>query len=251
VQQPAAFGQQPPTAAQPPFPQPPFPQPQPGQPPLGQPQLGQPPFPPPQPGQQPAGYPPAGYPPAGYPPAGYPPAGYPTGYPPAGGPLDPGNMAGQFAVLESPAPKRRRGLVIGIVVAALVVVAGGGGIGAFLLTRDTSKGQATPTAAVTGFFTAIYTDNNVTEASRFVCADSRDPAKLTTKINEIKAQDTKYNNPRYSWSNPESQPNGPDETIVTSTVTVATSNEQKASQNLRIVATRHNGWFVCEIQQTG
>jgi hypothetical protein len=33
-------------------------------------------------------------------------------------------------------------------------------------------------------------------------------------------------------------------------VTLRTAEEQKATQNLRFVTTRSNGWFVCEIQQT-
>jgi hypothetical protein len=39
--------------------------------------------------------------------------------------------------------------------------------------------------------------------------------------------------------------------VLTTTVTLRTSNEQKATQGLRFVMTRHNGWWVCEIQQTG
>jgi hypothetical protein len=184
------------------------------------------------------GQPPVGPPPYPYQQFGQP----PTGYPSPAGPFQPAAMA-------APTGGRRRGLLIGLVVLVLVLI--GGGATTFLLTRDTSKGQATPTAAVAGFFDAVYTDHNVTEASKYVCADSRDAGKLTAKINQLKKQDDAYENPRYSWSTPKAQQNGPDEAILTTTVTVATSNEQKASQNLRVVATRHNGWWVCEIQQTG
>jgi hypothetical protein len=213
----------PPTAGQPPYPQsaPPYPQ-------------SGPPYP-----QSGPPYPQSG-PPYGQPPFTQPQGAYPlppTGYLPAGG--------------MEPSPRGRRGLVIGIVIAALVVIVGGGGAGAFLLTRDTGKGQATPGTAMDSFFTAVYTDNSVTEASKYVCSSSRDQKKLTTKINQIKQQDAKYDGVKYSWSSPQSKSSGKDETILTTTVTLTTSNEQKATQNLRVVTTRHNGWWVCEIQQTG
>jgi hypothetical protein len=204
---------------------------------------------------QPAGYPSApGTPPttwgapgapAGQPPVGYPPApnqygapGYPPPYPPS------------FPPVEQPPARKRRGLVIGIVAAALVVVLGGGGAAAYLGTRDTTKGQVSPSKAIDGFLTAVYTDNDVSKASNYVCSQARDRAKLTAKINQIKQQDSGYESAKYSWSAPKTVQTRTDETILTTTVTLRTAEEQKATQNLRFVTTRSNGWFVCEIQQT-
>jgi hypothetical protein len=176
--------------------------------------------------------------------------GYPISAPPYGAPGYPPPFPPPFLPAQQPPAQKRRGLVIGLVVAALVVLAGGG-TAAFLLTRDTTKGQSSPSAAIDGFLTAVYTDNNVAKASTYVCSDARDRAKLTTKINEIKRQDTGYEGARYTWSTPKTEQTRKDETILTATVTLRTTEEQKATQNLRFVTTRSNGWFVCEIQQTG
>jgi flagellar basal body-associated protein FliL len=144
-------------------------------------------------------------------------------------------------------PQSRRGLLIAIIALALVVVLGGGGVAAYLLTRDTGKGQASPTAAVNGFLTAVYTNQDVTEAARYVCSPARDKAKLSTKINEIKAQNAKYESPTYKWAAPKTEQTRTDEAILSVTITLRTANEQKATETVRIVTTRSNGWWVCDI----
>ena len=179
----------------------------------------------------------------------------------AGQPTDPPpSWPGRFAPLaeDSGEPDRwsaparrlrlRRRLIILLV--ALVVLAAGGGAG-YLLTRDTSRGQATAADAVDGFLTAAYSHHDAVGAARYVCATSRDTGKLTTKINEITRQDSGYGAVQYSWSTPAAERAGADEAVLTTTVTLRTGNEQKATQRLRITATRHNGWWVCEIQQSG
>jgi flagellar basal body-associated protein FliL len=225
-----------PVGYQPPFPpqsgyQPPFP-PQPGYPA----QPGQPGFPV-QPGQP--GF--AVQPP--FPPTSVVPF-------PAGAPADPYLLA----QLGQPAPKwRKRGLLITvIVVAALLVLAGGGTTAWYLASHNPGgKGQATPADAVQGFLTAVYHDADPTKAAAFVCRPSRNRAKLTKKINDIKQQNATYDTPKYDWTPPKTESAQPDKTILSATVTLTTANEQSATQELRFVTTRNNGWWVCEVNQAG
>ncbi len=132
----------------------------------------------------------------------------------------------------------------------VIVVLAGAGTATYLLTRNRDKGQASPDAAVTGFLTAVYTDLDVTEAGRYVCPTARDKGRLTAKINQIKTQNAGYQSPKYSWSAPKTEQTRADEAILTTTVTLWTGEDQRATQALRVIATRANGWWVCEVNQT-
>lgn len=181
----------------------------------------------------------------------YPPSqGYPQPY------LPPPPVAPQpYQWYQQPEPpKKRHRLLITILSVVFVLFLGGGGVSAYLLTRDNTKGQATPEAATDGFLTAIYTNHDATAAARYVCPQARDGAKLTAKINEIKQRDSQYELPKYTWSTPtvkQDASTGQNEARLTLTLTLRTANEQKAVQSLLIVATRHNGWWVCEVKQGG
>jgi hypothetical protein len=210
----------------------------------GYPPPGTPGYPPPQPGYPPGSTPPAqSYPPAqGYPPtSGVP---YPTSGPPGTYPYGPP---------APPPPKKKRGVLIAVIaVAALLVLCGGGGVAALLATQHSSggKGQATAYAAVQGFLTAVYQDGDATKAATYVCNTARDRAKLTKKINEIKQQNATYDTPKYSWTPPSTDSSRTNEAILSTTITLTTANEQTATQKLRFVATRNNGWWVCEVTTT-
>jgi flagellar basal body-associated protein FliL len=209
------------------------------------PTLPMPPAPPMQVPQQPP-YPPLQPPYPTYPPS----QGYPQPY------LPPPPEAPQpYQWYQQPEPpKKRHRLLITILSVVFVLFLGGGGVSAYLLTRDNTKGQATPEAATDGFLTAIYTNHDATAAARYVCPQARDGAKLTGKINEIKQRDSQYELPKYTWSTPtvkQDASTGRDEARLTLTLTLRTANEQKAVQPLLIVATRHNGWWVCEVKQGG
>jgi hypothetical protein len=208
----------------------------------------------PQPGGPQSGHPQPGYPQPGYPPAqpGYPPA-QPAGYPMSAPPYPMGGPPGPYGYGPPEPPKKKRGaLIAAIVVVALVVLCGGGGVATYLLTRNSSggKGQATALDAVQGFLTAVYQDMDPTKAATFVCRDARDKAKLTKKVDEIKKQSAGYDTPKYDWSPPTTEQTRANEAILSTTVTLTTANEQSATQKLRFVATRNNGWWVCEITQT-
>jgi hypothetical protein len=138
-----------------------------------------------------------------------------------------------------------------IIAAVLVIVVlGGAGTATYLLTRNHDKGQASPDAAVTGFLTAVYIDRNVTEAARYVCPTARDKGKLTSKINQIRDQNARYQSPVYSWSSLKTEQTRTNQAVLTTTVSLWTGEEQKATQALRVTATRANGWWVCEVNQT-
>ena len=176
-------------------------------------------------------------------------------YPPSQGYPQPFPPPPSTAYLEYPPPeppRKRRGLLIGILIGVFVLLLAGGGVSAYALTRDNTKGQATPEAAVDGFLTAVYTNQDATAAAKFVCPQARDRVKLSAKIDEIKQQNSQYELPRYSWKRPVSQKDfhGPDtEVELATTVTVRTSTEQHAEQPLLFIATRQNGWWVCEVKQ--
>jgi hypothetical protein len=168
--------------------------------------------------------------------------------PPQPPPLAPHEWYQQAA----PPPKKRKGLLIGILSAVFVLFLAAGGASAYVLTRDNTKGQATPAAAVDGFLTAVYTNHDATAATRYVCPQARDRAKLAAKIDEIRQRDSKYELPKYSWRAPQADKQATaDEARMTTVVTLRTGNEQKAQQPLLFVTTRHNGWWVCEVKQGG
>jgi flagellar basal body-associated protein FliL len=183
----------------------------------------------PQYGQQP------GFPPYGQP--GFPPYGQQPGFPPYGQP--------------APPPKKSRALLVTLIVVALLVVLGGGGIGVYFATqpKETGKGQASPTLAVDGFLTAVFKNQDPNQAANFVCAHSLKKDKLTAKIKEIKDQGRKYDSPRYTWNAPTVDKTDKSEATLSVTVKLSTADEQAAQQNLKIITTKGDGWFVCEVSQ--
>jgi hypothetical protein len=218
----------------------------------------QPPFPPYSVPVQPTpGYPtsaPPGYPtsaPPGYPTSA--PPGFPTSAPPGYQfPTSAPPGAYQWGP-PAPPPKKKRGVLIAVLVAAAVVlVCGGAGVGIFLATQNNSggKGQASAVEAVQGFLTAVYQDMDATKAATYVCKTSRDKAKLTKKINEIRTQNATYDTPKYTWDTPTTAETKTNQAVLSTTLTLTTANEQTAVQKLRFVATKNNGWWVCEVTQT-
>ena len=220
----------------------------------------------------PAGYQPPFPPPAGYQPPFPPQPGYPAQpgqpgfpvqppfpptsgvpFPAAGAPFPAGAPANPY-LFAQPAPKaKRRGLLIAVIaVAALLVLAGGGITAGYLVGHNPGgKGQATPSEAVQGFLTAVYQDADPAKAATFVCRPSRDKAKLTKKINEIKQQNATYDMPKYDWTLPKTESTQSDKTVLSTTITLTTDNEQSATQKLQFVTSKNNGWWVCEVNQAG
>lgn len=187
---------------------------------------------------QPGWAPPAGSPGWGQPP-GQP--GPDQAYPPAG--ADPAAPAGK--------PRKRRGVLIAaIALAVALVLCGGGGLAAFLLLRNSEPGPGAPdpVAAVDRFLTAVYNDQDATQASNLVCAEARDPDKIKKKVDEVRGYAQTYRNPRYRWDPPKVDQQSTEQARVSATVTMTTGDEKTAQQALAFtVLKKDSGWRVCEI----
>ncbi|WP_319460492.1 hypothetical protein [Micromonospora sp. RTP1Z1] len=158
---------------------------------------------------------------------------------------------GGYPAYQSPAaPKKRRGLLIAsIVLAAAILLCGGGGTAAFLTLRDTEDGQGAkePAVAVDGFLTAVYKDRDAKKAATFVCSASRDGEKIASKVAEVRKYAAEYQNPRFRWTTPKVDNQTGDRATVTTKVTMTTSDEKVADQDLRFTVVRKTGWWVCEV----
>ncbi|WP_232074767.1 Rv0361 family membrane protein [Phytohabitans suffuscus] len=151
-----------------------------------------------------------------------------------------------------PGPERKKSrtpLILSLVGVIVVLLCGGGVTAAVLLMRNTepNDGAAEPVAAVQDFLKAVYNDQDVTKANDLVCAESRDETALTTKVDEIKANSTKYKNPRYKWDEPKVDSQEPESATVSVKVTMTTQDEKVAEQQLKFTVVQKTGWFVCEI----
>jgi hypothetical protein len=148
-------------------------------------------------------------------------------------------------------PRKRRGVLIAsIVLAVALVLCGGGGLAAYLLLRDSEPGPgaADPAAAVEGFLTAVYSDQDATRATNLVCSEARDAAKITKKVAEVKGYAQTYREPRYRWDPPKVDQQTAEQAKVSATVTMTTSDEKTAQQPLTFtVLKKDSGWRVCEI----
>jgi hypothetical protein len=168
------------------------------------------------------------YPAAGFPPPGQPGYSYPGVAPP---------------------PKKKRGALIGAILAVVLVLCAGGGISAWLLLRNVESGDGAPepVAAVESFLKAVYTDNDVDKAAALVCAEARDDAELTQKVNEIKGYKSKYDDPTFEWDEPKVDDRNNERAIVSVKVTMVTADEKTAEQDLKFTVVQKTGWFICEV----
>jgi hypothetical protein len=200
---------------------------------------------------------PAPYPGSG-PPAPYPGSGPPAPYsgvpaPYSAAPYPVSAAPGGYPPYFGPPPRKSRAALITVIVLVLVVVLGGGALGAaYFLTRnpDGPGGKGTASAAVEAFLQAVYVDQDATKAAPLVCAAARDSKKLTTKIDEIKAQNKQYDGPKYTWVAPKTEQSAKDRAVLSTTVTLATDDVQRATQNLTFTTIKSTGWFVCDVQQS-
>lgn len=209
-------------------------------------------YPPPNPGAYPPPNPGAYPPPVGGPTPGAFPPPAPGAYPPpAGGPAPGAFPAANYPPQQNPTPpKKRRGLLIAsIVLAAAILLCGGGGTAAFLTLRNAEDGQGAkePTVAVDGFLTAVYKDRDAKKAATFVCSAARDDKKIAAKVAEVQKYASEYQNPRFRWTTPKVDNQTGDRATVTTKVTMTTSDEKVADQELRFTVVQKTGWWVCEV----
>lgn len=193
----------------------------------------------------PAGYP-GGQPAAGYP-GGQPPAGYPAaspGFPP----VDPAAAVPGFP--PPAAPKKKRGVLIAaIALAVVLVLCVGGGVTAFLTLRnvETGEGANEPAAAVDQFLTAVYKERDAAKAAKLVCASARDDDQIAAKVAEVEKYASAYQNPRFRWGTPKVDNRNAERATVSAKVTMTTSDEKVADQELRFTVVQKTGWWVCEV----
>lgn len=155
-------------------------------------------------------------------------------------------------VQQSPAPRRRRGLLIAsIALAATLVLCLGGGVAAFLAVRaaEDGTGAEEPTAAVEEFLTAVYQDRDAAQASSLVCSAAKDQEKISAKVAEVEEYAADYKKPYFRWSPLKVDDKTEDRAVITTTVTMTTADEKVADLPLRLTVVKSMGWRVCEVAQ--
>ncbi|WFF04166.1 hypothetical protein [Micromonospora sp. WMMD964] len=148
------------------------------------------------------------------------------------------------------APKKKNGLLIAaIALVVIMVLCVGGGVVAFLTLRDaeTGEGAKEPAVAVDEFLTAVYKDRDATKAASRVCAASRDDEKIAAKVAEVQKYASAHQNPRFRWTTPKVDNQTGDRATVSTRVTMTTSDEKVADQDLRFTVVQKTGWWVCEV----
>jgi hypothetical protein len=155
----------------------------------------------------------------------------------------------QVPFAPSAPPRRRRGtLWISLALAATLLLCGGGAVSAYFLLRDAdSPGSPDPATAVNRFLTAVYSQQDANSAEQFVCRESRDKTKLAERVDQIRTYADGYTDPVFRWADPAVSDQTGDRATVAVQLTMSTSDEKTAEQNLRFTVIHKTGWLVCEV----
>lgn len=153
------------------------------------------------------------------------------------------------APVAQPSAARKRGaLWISLALAATLLLCGGGAVSAYFLLRDADNpGSPDPATAVNRFLTAVYTQQDATSAEQFVCRESRDKRKLTDRVDQIRTYAEGYTDPIFRWGDPAVSGQTSDRATVAVQLTMSTSDEKTAEQDLRFTVIHKTGWLVCEV----
>jgi hypothetical protein len=145
-------------------------------------------------------------------------------------------------------PRRRGALWVSIALTATVLLCGGGATSAYLLLRDADNpGAPDPATAVDRFLTAVYTDQDAEAADNLVCREARDQQKITNRVREIKTYSAGYQDPVYRWDEPAVSDNKEDRAQVAVHITMSTTDEKTAAQDLKFTVIHKTGWLVCDV----
>jgi hypothetical protein len=146
-------------------------------------------------------------------------------------------------------PSRGRGaLWISLALSATLLLCGGGAVSAYFLLRDADNpGSPDPATAVDRFLTAVYSQQDATSAEQFVCRESRDKTKLTNRVDQIKTYADGYTDPVFRWGDPAVSDQTSARATVAVQLTMSTSDEKTAKQDLRFTVIHKTGWLVCEV----
>jgi flagellar basal body-associated protein FliL len=148
-------------------------------------------------------------------------------------------------------PKKGKGLMItGIVLGVLLLLCGGGGVAAYVLTKNTEGTGATSAKEATQtFLDAIYKKGDAAAAEKLVCEAARDRKAIDEKIKQVKDEKAKLKSPNFTWETPKLSNETATEATATVTVKLTTTDEKMSEQALKLILVKHDGWFVCEVQQ--
>lgn len=148
----------------------------------------------------------------------------------------------------APARRRRGALWVSLALTATLLLCGGGAVSAYFLLRDADNpGSPDPASAVNRFLTAVYSQQDATSAEQFVCRESRDQTKLTDRVDQIKTYAGGYTDPVFRWGDPAVSDETKDRASVAVELTMSTSDEKTAKQDLRFTVIHKTGWLVCEV----
>ncbi|HEY0536380.1 MAG TPA: hypothetical protein VGD29_32745 [Actinoplanes sp.] len=144
---------------------------------------------------------------------------------------------------------RGRGTVwVSLALAATLLLCGGGAVSAYFILRDADNpGSPDPATAVNRFLTAVYSQQDADSAEQFVCRESRDKTKLTDRVDQIKTYAGGYTDPVFRWGDPAVSDQTGDRASVAVELTMSTSDEKTAKQDLRFTVIHKTGWLVCEV----
>jgi hypothetical protein len=150
---------------------------------------------------------------------------------------------------EQPPKRRRRGAVwVSIALVATVLLCGGGAASAYFLLRDADNpGAPDPATAVDRFLTAVYSEQDPSAATDLVCREARNEQKITNRVREIKTYSQGYQDPIYRWDALAVSQSQKDRAQVAVHVTMSTSDEKSAQQDLRFTVIHKTGWLVCDV----
>ena len=148
---------------------------------------------------------------------------------------------------EPPRARRRPSLVLGLVIALVVVLAGGATAAFLLIGPASSRGSASPAAAVDGFLDGIYGKHSSKDAARFVCARARNDQELDQIVFAVKTYEQEFTSARTTWTYPDIHPAAGQATAEV-TLTMTTANEQVAEKQITLLLVDDRGWWVCDVQ---
>jgi hypothetical protein len=154
-----------------------------------------------------------------------------------------------WPMLPSAPPRRRRnGLWVSLALTATLLLCGGGAVSAYFLLRDADNpGSPDPATAVNRFLTAVYTQQDANSADQFVCRESRDKTKLAQRVDQIRTYASGYTDPVFRWGDPAVSGQTSDHATVAVQLTMSTTDEKTAQQDLRFTVIHKTGWLVCEV----
>jgi hypothetical protein len=148
---------------------------------------------------------------------------------------------------EPPRIRRRRSVGLILIIALVVLLAGGATAAFVLIGPASSRGSATPAAAVEGFLDGIYEKHSAKEAGRYVCTRARNDAELDQIVFNVKTFKQEFTSPRTAWTYPNIQPNGR-QAAATVTLTMSTANEQVSQHRFELLLVDDRGWWVCDVR---